>query len=489
MQSSKEKLPNKSDFLTSAARNNFINFCQVIDPNYEANWHHQVIAEKLEHAIEMAEQDKPYRLILEMPPRHGKSHTATTLFPTYALGKHPEWPFIITSYSADLAQSFGMKARDIIQTNPNYPAIFPKTRIRKDSKAKDKWITTNGGSYSSVGVGGAITGFGAKIAIIDDPLKNREEADSQSLRQKIYEWYTSTLYTRLEGSGVIIIIMTRWHLDDLVGRVLNESGDNKEEQSLTDEWDVVRFPAIAEHDEEHRKEGEALWPNKFPKPTLNNIKENITVHDWASLYQQNPILSENQEFRQEMFKTFEEEDIQPQYLRYTTTVDPATGQAKGDNTVITTVGKQADGPNWYVVEETAGKFDPGQTADIIFRHQNQYRSEVYIETVAYQKMLKWYIIEEQKRRMAYFTVHELKRNTRTAKEQRIRGLLPLFNAGVIFLRPSQRDLRREFLQFPKGRHDDRIDNLASQLEAVENTGSFQHAKVFKKKMSGYFQKR
>lgn len=483
-----KSLPEKVNVLVQAARNSLLSYCQVVDPRYMANFHHEIIAEKLERALKDVKQNKKVRIILEVPPRHGKSELATIKFPSWALGKEPDLPLIITSYSAELAEDFGLKTRDLMQ-NETYQSIF-ETRLRSDSKAKDKWMTTKGGSYTAVGVGGAITGRGAKVAIIDDPFKNREDAESPTYRRKVWEWYTSTLYTRLEGYGAVIVIMTRWHMDDLVGKLLQkQEDDEKAGVEHYDKWDVIRFPAIAEEDEYNnnqlvRKTGEALWPSKYPLENLLTIR-NQNIYDWASLYQQDPILSENQEFKAEQFKYYEEQDIQNLYLKYTTTVDPAISQKSGgDNTVIRTVGKEVNGPRIFLIREDAGHYTPSQTVDLIFKHRQEYKSEIFVEVVAYQQALKYAIEEEQRKREVYFVVNEIK--SRTNKQIRIRGLLPLYAAGVIYHRISDKELERELLQFPRGRFDDRIDCLSMQLEAMQNTKISAMAKQTKKLMKGYF---
>lgn len=467
--STEPSLNERQSVLKSAAINDLISFSQILDPRYSVNWHHVVIAQKLTEALKSVEQNQKARIILEIPPRHGKSELATIKFPAWILGKHPEWPIIVSSYSADLAEDFGLKTRDTLN-HEHYRAIFPTT-LRADTQARGRWLTGDSGGYTATGVGGAITGRGFKIGIIDDPFKNREEADSEVIREKVWNWYTSTFYTRQEGVSAIIVICTRWHMDDLVGRLLQQQEDaEKAGLKEYDKWDVVRFPAIADQDEQYRKQGDPLWPEKFNSSSLENIKNTIGVYDWSSLYQQEPILAENAEFKKEWFRYFEESDLKGKDLRYTTTVDLAISEKESaDNTVIRTVAKESDKSDWYLIEETAGHLDPLQTIDAIFYHQQKYRSEIFLETVAYQKALKYFLEEEQRKRQVYFIVNELKRNTSTSKEMRIRGLVPLFKAGVIHSRRSDVELERELLQFPKGKRDDRADALASQLEAVENT--------------------
>lgn len=459
----------KNDLAITAVNRFLMPFCIAIDPKYTTSWFHESVALKLEEALKKVLEGKPARIILEVPPRHGKSELATIKFPAWVLGKHPEMPIIVSAYSADLAEKFGQKTRDIMQDEV-YKKLF-NTRLRADTQAKGNWLTDKGGGYTATGIGGSITGKGFKIGIIDDPFKNREEGDSEKERENKWQWYTSTFYTRQEGISAIIVIATRWHLDDLIGR-LKQQEENARKAGLVefDNWEVIRYPAIAEEDELHRKKGEALWPEKFDIKILENIKNTIGVYDWASLYQQDPILAENAEFKKDWFKYFEESDLRGKELIYKTTIDLAISKDKeADNTVIRTVAKEKDKPYWYLIEEIAGHLDPLQTIDAIFKHYLTYRSEIWLETNAYQKALKYFIEEEQRKREEYFFVNELKRNTNQNKEMRIRGLIPLYKAGIVFHRKSDTELERELLQFPKGKHDDRIDALASMLEAIENT--------------------
>lgn len=464
------KPPSKEERAKIAARLSrefLIPFAQVIDHKYKVNWHHDLIARAIEEATKTVESGKQARIILELPPRHGKSDLASIKAPAWILGKHPDWPVIIASYSADLAIGFGQATRDVM-TEDEYKFIF-NTRLRTDAKAKGNWLTDQRGGYTASGVGGTITGKGFKVGIVDDPIKNREEADSEVIREKIWKWWTSTFLTRQnEEANAIIVIATRWHREDLIGKLVEQMENAKKEGRPHDNWKVIRLPAIAEEDEEHRKKGEPLWPERFSLEWLTRTKENVGVSDWAALYQQTPILLENQEFREHYFRYYNEEDIKDKNLIHKTTVDPAISKEDhADNSVVNTTGKSLEDPNFYVREESAGKMDPLQLIDAIFYHQQKYRSDVYVETVAYQKSLKYFIEEEMRRRQIYFNIYELK-GTRK-KEERIRGLIPLYKTGVIHHHRSMKELEIELLTFPQGKHDDRADALAYQIEAHSNT--------------------
>ncbi len=461
-------------FLQEAAKTNLINFAEISKKDYQAEVFHEIIGDILQEAIEKVQRKEKVRIILSVPPRHGKTELASILFPAWSLGKYPRTKFILSSYGAELSETIGMKTRDIINSEA-YQFIFPGITLRPDVKAKAKWMTNKEGSFTGVGMGTAVTGTGADFIIIDDPHKDRAEAESETVRESVWEYYRSTLYSRLEGFGAIIIIMQRWHTDDLVGKVLEESARLKAAGGAYDEWTVINFPAVAEENEFYkakliRKQGESLWPSKFPLEVLENIKQTSGIYNWVSQYMQDPIATEAQEFKEHSFKYFEEQDLRHKHLRFYTLVDPAISQkTSADNTVVTTIAKEVDGPNIYRIREDAGHFTPEQTLQLIFAHQAEYRSEVAIEVVQYQMALKYSVIEEQRKRQIYFTVHEIRSSTN--KESRIRGLLPLYSAGVIHHRKGDVEYERELLSFPRGRRDDRIDAMSQWLLLDVNTSS------------------
>jgi predicted phage terminase large subunit-like protein len=475
-----------------------MSFAQIIDYRgpgqtgpFLGGWFHEYVAKILEKTYENIKKNKKTRIILQVPPRHGKSTLSTILFPAWVLGKDSTLPIITTSYSGNLAEKFGGECKDIVNGTvyPMYSKLFPRTTIRKDMKAKGNWKTTKGGSYYAVGVGGTITGKGGRLIIIDDPVKDRADAESDKMRKKVWDWYRSTLYSRSEGNSAIIIIMQRWHTDDLVGRVLELSEELKANNQPYDDWEILSFPAIAEDDEKFRKKGEALWDAVYPLPALLDRKSTSGIYNWASQYQQNPVLSETQEFKEQYFRYFEEKDLKGLDLRYTTTIDPAISQKQeADNTVVLTIAKEVGGPNWYRIREDAGKFTPKEIVEIIFKHQDLYSSEIYIETVAFQKFLKYAVQEEQKAREVYFPVREIK--SRNSKEYRIKQLVGLYQNGIIFHRRNiDDDYELEALHFPKGRRDDRLDAMAMQLEAVKNTKLNKKIKSTIHKYCGYFRRK
>ena len=221
------------------------------------------------------------RLIVTEPPRHGKSQLISKYFPPWYLGLNPEHRIILTSYESDFAASWGRKSRDIVEQHGE--PLFG-IKLRSGSSAVNRWdLEGHEGGMNTAGAGAAITGKGGDLIIIDDPFKNAEEANSKRQRDKVWDWYQSTLYTRLEPNGVLVIVQTRWHEDDLVGRLLNP------EYGEVEPWVVINLPAVAEqNDQLGRQVGEALWPGRYNLEALAGIKEAVGSYWWNAMYQQRP---------------------------------------------------------------------------------------------------------------------------------------------------------------------------------------------------------
>lgn len=215
-----------------------------------------------------------------MPPRHGKSELISRWFPLWVLETYPDWRVILSSYEASYAASWGRKVRDAISNNGDQLLV----RISGNSSAADYWETTKGGGMMTAGAGGALTGKGANVLIVDDPLKNWAEANSPVVRERIWDWWQSTAYTRLEPDGIAIIVQTRWHEEDLAGRLLRGGSEGREN------WDLLNLPAIAEPgDMLGRQIGEPLWPERFDSESLQRIQGTLDTHVWLPLYQQRPL--------------------------------------------------------------------------------------------------------------------------------------------------------------------------------------------------------
>jgi hypothetical protein len=441
--------------IIQAGRYSLVDFSIITNRNYKPSYLHEEVA----RGLEMVESGQIKRLIIQMPPRHGKSQLASINFPAWFLGRNPDKEIITASYASDLAIDFGTKTRDLI-SGEVYKEMFDVS-LKEDEKSKGKWKTNQGGSYTSVGVGGAITGRGADILIIDDPFKNREEADSQVIREKVWNWYTSTAYTRLEKDGKIVIIATRWHLDDLIGRLFEA------EKQGGEQWYLISFPAIATEKEEFRNIGDPLWPQKYDLPALEVIKKTIGPYDWQSLYQQNPVLSENQEFRKEWIKERSKAELDRLDTRKFLTIDTAMSKREGacytgfcDNSV--------DRENFWNIMSWRKRMDAKELCDELFRLYNLRNYEkIGIEKTTYTEGIKPFLDEEMRKRKTFLPIIELPHKG-INKEIRIRGLIPRYASGSVFhITGYCDDLEEEQFTFPKGLTDDVLDAEAYQLQLAE----------------------
>jgi predicted phage terminase large subunit-like protein len=280
---------------TQSGASGFTDFKRAMWRGYIHAPHLQMVDEALSNALRYLETDGRDgwgKVIISVPPRHGKTMTVSKLFPAYALGRNPSWRVMLVSYAANLARKNSRYARNLMRTDA-YKALYPSVQIAGDSRAVDAWDTSMGGGMDALGVGGSATGKGANLLIIDDPIKNRSQAESATYRDKVWDGYTDDLYTRLEPNGVQIVMMTRWHLDDLVGRLLKYHLEG---------WHVVTLPAIAEDgDLLGRVPGEALWGERYPVDKLEDIHKTLGDYSWSALYQQKPTPSEGGIFKRAWF--------------------------------------------------------------------------------------------------------------------------------------------------------------------------------------------
>ena len=322
------------------ARRHLLDFTQYTFPAYQAGWFHAHVCERLEQFFRDVKEKKSPRLMLFAPPRHGKSELVSRRFPAWAFGRDPNIQFIATSYAQSLASDMNRDTQSIMK-DPLYSKLFPdivlpgKGVFSIDGKTKkcdseQFGIIDYEGQYKCAGVGGGITGIGANIFIIDDPIKDAMEADSELIRERIWSWYLSTASTRLEPGGGMLLMMTRWHTDDLAGRLLEEM-----ENETGDKWDVVSYPAIANDDEKYRKKGEALHPERYPLEELQKFKKAKGTRVWNSLYQQSPTDYEGGFFQRNWFEIVDAAPKTGKVCRYW---DRAATEQDGKNDPDWTVG-------------------------------------------------------------------------------------------------------------------------------------------------------
>jgi len=440
------------------AATNLLPFTMKFNPAYTPGWVHKDICRRLERFSEQVARKEGPRLMLFMPPRSGKSELASRNFPAWHLGNYPEHEVIATSYASSLALKFSRKVRSMVR-DPAYGRIFPKVHIDTDSQSAENWLLQEGGGYMAAGVSGPLTGNGMHIGIIDDPVKNREEAESETVREGIKEWYTSTFYTRLAPGAGVLIILTRWHDDDLAGWLLEE------EKRGGDVWDVVRYPAIADHDEMYRREGEALHPERYDEKAFAKIRRAIGERDWRALYQQTPTATDGDYFKRDNFKKYSlanRPDLKD--LAIYQAWDMAIGQKQdNDYTVGVTVGIDREGAIW-VLDLVRGKWDGLQIVNKMLDKYKQFTPQV----VGWEKghismsLTPLLNIRIRERNLYGCTVEDLPPG-RADKVARARAIQGRMRQGMVYFPEYEQwyeGLQDEMLRFPDGKNDDQVDALA-----------------------------
>lgn len=444
-----------SSLVHGLARKDLIYFTKITFPEYKPSWHHILLAEQLQK-VESGEID---RLMILMPPRHGKSELASIRFPAWYLGRNPNNNIITCSYGQALANEFGMKTRNLVQSDV-YKNIFPEVQTSKDSKAKQVWhINGYRGSYIAAGIGGTITGKGGSVLIIDDPIKNAEEANSEIYRNKVWEWYQSTAYTRLEKNGAIIIILTHWHEDDLAGRLLVE-----QDKIDGDQWHVIKLPAIAEQDDDFRKECDPLWQDKFNLTELQRIKNAIGSHHFEALYQQNPSASEGEILKRAWWKYYKE--LPKTHDRIIQSWDTAFETGKSND---------------YSVCQTWLETKAGFYLIDIWREKVEFPELNRQVKILYNKFKPNAVLIEKKA-SGHSLIQELKRETTIPirevtpdkdKTARVNAITPTIEAGNVFLLENAlwlHDFIDECSKFPHSKHDDQVDTMSQVLNYLQRRG-------------------
>jgi len=413
-------------------------------------WHAYYYLVMISNLITEAIANGNGRIIVLMPPRHGKSELISHYVPVWFLENWPNQNIILSSYEADFAASWGRKVRDTIQKHRNELSV----RVSSASSSAARWNTTSGGGMVTAGAGGAITGRGGNLIIVDDPIKNWLEAQSDTTRQRLLDWFYSTLYTRAEPDSTIIIIQTRWHESDLAGDIIAKN---------TREWQVIRFPALAEADDPlGRKIDEALCPERYDRERLLKIKETTGTGIFEGLYQQHPAPPKGQIFNRNWWRFYDE---------------------LPDLSVIIQswdCGFETGSHNSYTVGQTWGMAKNGYYLIDQFRDRLEYTDLIRAVKAQYRKHNPEYVLIEYQA-SGRSLVQDLYRNTnlpikaikstRDSKPVRAEIVTPVIECGRVHL-PKQahwvNDFLHEMTLFPSGKFSDQVDALSQALGFMKN---------------------
>ena len=433
-------------------QDDYLQFVKESWPGFIEGKHHEMMA----RAFERVASGDLKRLIINMPPRHTKSEFASYHLPAWFLGKFPGKKVIQTAHTAELAVGFGRKVRNLVGS-PDYQDIFPGVKLQQDSKAAGRWNTSDGGEYFAIGVGGAVTGKGADLLIIDDPHSEQEgQSADPNVFNKTYEWYTSGPRQRLQPGGAIIIVMTRWHKRDLTGQILKSSV----QRSGAGEWEVIELPAIL-------PSGSPLWPGFWSLDELEKLRSELPVAKWSAQYQQDPTSEEGAIVKREWWRHWTEDSPPPCEFIIQSWDTAFLKKQRSDYSACTTWGV------FYTPDDT------GQdSVNVILLDAFKARMEFpELKKRAYEEWKQWkpdaFIVEGKAAGMPLIfelraigiPVQEYTPSRGNDKIARVNAVSDLFASGIVWC-PERRfseEVMEEFAAFPSGEHDDLVDSSTQAL--------------------------
>jgi len=424
----------------------FMSFVKYVWPDFIEGAHHKIYAEKLQAVAD----GKIKRLIINMPPRHTKSEFASYLFPTWLMGRDPTKKIIQATHTAELAVGFGRKVKNLIE-NEDFRDIFPDVKLAVDAKASGRWSTNAGGEYYAVGVGGALAGRGADLAIIDDPVSEQDALSSTAL-DTIYEWYTSGPRQRLQPGGSIIIVMTRWSIRDLTAKVLA-----KQSEKGADKWDIVEFPAIM-------PSGKSLWPEYWKLEELEGVKASIPVGKWNAQYMQNPTAEEGAIIKREWWQKWEKEDP-PECNYIIQSYDTAFSKSdRADYSAVTTWGifteSESNEEHIMLLDAVKGRWE--------FPQLKEEANELYKlydpDMVLIEQKGSGMPLTQELRRMG-IPVTPFTPSRGADKFTRMHSCAPVFESGMVWCPETNfaDEVMEECASFPNGEHDDLADSMTQAI--------------------------
>ena len=437
------------------ARRNYLDYLGIASTEGQPAAHHRLMIERLQAVAD----GQCKRLMLFLPPGSAKSYYGNVMFSAWWMGRNPRGQLLTASYGQEVADKWGRRVKNVIRT-PEHLRVFGGHEISRSSDAAGRWATTTGGEYYAVGAGGAITSYRADIAIIDDPIKGREEADSATIKDKLREWYKSDFWTRLKPNAPVVLIMTRWADDDLAGWLLDEAKAGGEQ------WEVVSVPMEAgQGDPLGRAPGERLWAEWFTEDMVREAKRDR--RRWSALYQQTPAPDEGIQFRGDWFPRFRLGD-EPKEMRYYMASDFAVTPDAGDYTEHGVFGLDPQG-RWWLVDWWSGQTTPDiwidRACDLIARWRPMLWAA---EAGVIRRAVEPFLTRRMQERRTYCKIEwvpSISDKPTRARSFEARAAMQMVNVP----RTEWADrLLDQLLRFPAGKHDDAVDVCSLMALALDS---------------------
>lgn len=479
------------------ARDSLIDFTELTMPHpedpddasrsrYEAKEYHRALA----RALEQAESGERRRLIIVMPPRHGKSQLTTRQFPGWLVGRDPYRSVMVATYNQPFADDFGRDVRAVMQS-PAFAQIFPGCNLRKGSAASDRLQTEQGGLLAFVGRGGSITGRGADFFIIDDPLKNRQEADSALIRDELWKWYNDDVMTRMmTDEGVVLVITTRWHEDDLVGRLTDPTNPHYVEEEAK-QWDIIHIAGIAkmygapDDDPLQREKGEVLWPERFSREYLEQFRRRNPM-GFAALYQGTPTAADGDMFKREMVVPYGPKELPERLMMYSASDHAVTTKQSNDASCLLSAGVDENDDIWLMPEIFWDRKPTDIVVEQMLRLGKLYQPLVWwAESGHISKSIGPFLRKRMLETRTYLNVQESPSHADKAqKAQAAVGRMAMrkirFPNWVWWYTPAINEL----MKFPYGRLNDFVDALAMICMGLDRMVSASRSKPVREVMPG-----
>lgn len=434
--------PSKLDTIRAMASKSLLAYSILMNPEFQTPNYIKQYAAKLEDALRRVENGERVYMQVFMPPQHGKSTLGANNFIPWVMGQHPDWAIAYGTYSQEFADERGSIIRNVLQ-DPTYREIFPQTELSRDSSAKANMATTASGRLMFVGRGGALSGRVVKIMVIDDPLKNMQEADSAATRKELHSWYNTVVLAR--QPALIIVINTRWHVDDLSGYTLNEHSHFN--------WEVVKFPAIAEDGET------VLWPEKNTLDNYLNVKRAISAREWTAMWQQEPYAQDGGIVKLDWFRRYAELPRNEHCQMIIQSWDAsAKAEDRNDPSACTTWAIYTNGA--YLLDSVTRRMEFPELKKFVHEHAARWKADLILVE---DKSAGTQLVQEflQGSSVPIKAINP----GRATKSERLNMAATAIEGGKIFLPPDEgymwmKDFLQELASFPAGKHDDQVDSMS-----------------------------